>query len=57
MPVPEMYMQKLIVPREAAGAIDLDAPWSDNIRRWRRPSAGGRASSRWWCSTGRATRT
>jgi fructose-1,6-bisphosphatase II len=32
MPVPEMYMQKLIVPAKAAGAIDLDAPVGDNMR-------------------------
>ncbi len=32
MAVPEMYMQKLIVAREAAAAIDIDAPMVDNIR-------------------------
>ncbi|MBN1630531.1 MAG: fructose-bisphosphatase class II [Thermoleophilia bacterium] len=32
LPVPEMYMQKLIVPAEAADVIDLDAPVGDNIR-------------------------
>ena len=32
LPVPEMYMQKLIVPSEAADAIDLDAPVGDNVR-------------------------
>jgi fructose-1,6-bisphosphatase II len=32
MAVPEMYMQKLIVAREAAEAIDIDAPMVDNIR-------------------------
>lgn len=32
MPVPEMYMQKLVVPREAAGAVDLDAPVEKNIK-------------------------
>ncbi|MBN1321001.1 MAG: fructose-bisphosphatase class II family protein [Thermoleophilia bacterium] len=32
MPVPEMYMQKLIVPPEAADAIDLDALVGDNIK-------------------------
>ncbi len=31
MPVPEMYMQKLIVPSGAAAAIDLDAPLCDNL--------------------------
>lgn len=32
LPVPEMYMQKLIVPAEAAGKVDLDAPVTDNIK-------------------------
>lgn len=32
MPVPEMYMQKIVVPREAAGAVDLDAPVEKNIK-------------------------
>jgi fructose-1,6-bisphosphatase II len=32
MPVPEMYMQKLVVPREAAGAVDLDASVEKNIK-------------------------
>jgi fructose-1,6-bisphosphatase II len=32
LPVPEMYMQKLIVPAEAADVIDLDAPVGANIR-------------------------
>ncbi len=32
LPVPEMYMQKLIVPAEAADVIDLDAPVEKNIR-------------------------
>ena len=32
LPVPEMYMQKLIVPPEAAGTIDLDAPVADNVK-------------------------
>lgn len=32
MPVPEMYMQKLVVPSQAAGAIDLDAPVAENVR-------------------------
>jgi fructose-1,6-bisphosphatase II len=31
MPVPEMYMQKLIVPSGAAAGIDLDAPLCDNL--------------------------
>ncbi len=31
MPVPEMYMQKLIVPSGAAASIDLDAPLCDNL--------------------------
>jgi fructose-1,6-bisphosphatase II len=31
MPVPEMYMQKLIVPSAAAAHIDLDAPLCDNL--------------------------
>ena len=31
LPVPEMYMQKLIVPSEAVGKVDLDAPVADNI--------------------------
>jgi fructose-1,6-bisphosphatase II len=31
MPVPEMYMQKLIVPSQAAANIDLDAPLCDNL--------------------------
>lgn len=29
--VPEMYMQKLIVPAEAAGKVDLDASVADNV--------------------------
>ncbi len=33
MPVPEMYMQKVIVAGEAAGAVDIDAPVAENIRR------------------------
>jgi fructose-1,6-bisphosphatase II len=33
MPVPEMYMQKVIVAGRAAEAIDLDAPVGENIRR------------------------
>ena len=32
MPVPEMYMQKLVVPTQAAAAIDLDAPVEENIK-------------------------
>jgi fructose-1,6-bisphosphatase II len=32
LPVPEMYMQKLIVPAEAAGAIDLDALVGENMK-------------------------
>jgi fructose-1,6-bisphosphatase II len=32
MPVPEMYMQKLVVPREAVGAVDLDAPVEKNVK-------------------------
>jgi fructose-1,6-bisphosphatase II len=32
MPVPEMYMQKLVVPSRAAGAVDLDAPVQKNVR-------------------------
>jgi fructose-1,6-bisphosphatase II len=32
MHVPEMYMQKLIVPSSAAGVMDLDAPVAKNIR-------------------------
>jgi fructose-1,6-bisphosphatase II len=32
LPVPEMYMQKLIVPAGAADVIDLDAPVGDNIK-------------------------
>lgn len=32
MPVPEMYMQKLIVPSDAAAAIDLDAQVGDNMK-------------------------
>jgi len=32
MPVPEMYMQKLIVPSEAAEAIDLDALVGENMK-------------------------
>ncbi len=32
MAVPEMYMQKMVVPKEAADAIDLDAPIGDNVR-------------------------
>ena len=31
MPVPEMYMQKLIVPTAAGKTIDLDAPLCDNL--------------------------
>lgn len=33
MPVPEMYMQKLIVPSAAAQTIDLDAPLCDNVSK------------------------
>jgi fructose-1,6-bisphosphatase II len=32
MPVPEMYMQKLVVPREAANNVDLDAPVEKNVK-------------------------
>lgn len=32
LPVPEMYMEKLIVPQQAVGAADLDAPVDDIIR-------------------------
>jgi fructose-1,6-bisphosphatase II len=32
MPVPEMYMQKLVVPTPAADVIDLDAPVEKNVR-------------------------
>jgi fructose-1,6-bisphosphatase II len=32
LPVPEMYMQKLIVPAEAVGKIDLDAPVAENVK-------------------------
>ena len=32
MAVPEMYMQKIVVPREAAGAIDINASVADNIK-------------------------
>ncbi len=32
LPVPEMYMQKLIVPQEAAEAVDLDAPVNDIVK-------------------------
>ena len=32
LPVPEMYMQKLIVPAQAADVIDLDAPVGDNVK-------------------------
>ena len=32
MPVPEMYMQKLVVPSAAADVVDLDAPVCDNLR-------------------------
>ena len=32
MPVPEMYMQKVIVAGRAAAAVDIDAPVGDNIR-------------------------
>jgi fructose-1,6-bisphosphatase II len=33
MPVPEMYMQKIIVAGRAAEAIDIDAPVGENIRQ------------------------
>ena len=32
MPVPEMYMQKLVVPSEAVDAIDLDALVGENVK-------------------------
>jgi fructose-1,6-bisphosphatase II len=32
MPVPEMYMQKMIVAGQAAAAIDIDAPVVDNVK-------------------------
>ena len=32
MQVPEMYMQKMIVPGQAAAAVDIDASVADNIR-------------------------
>lgn len=32
MHMPEMYMQKLIVPSAAAGAVDFDAPVAKNIK-------------------------
>lgn len=32
LPVPEMYMQKLIVPAEAVGAVNLDASVADNVK-------------------------
>ena len=31
-PGPSFYMQKLVVPREARNAVDLDAPVADNLR-------------------------
>lgn len=31
-PGPSFYMQKLVVPREAKNAVDLDAPVADNLR-------------------------
>jgi fructose-1,6-bisphosphatase/sedoheptulose 1,7-bisphosphatase-like protein len=33
MPVPEMYMQKVIVAGRAAAAVDIDAPVGENFRR------------------------
>ncbi len=33
LPVPEMYMQKVIVAGEAAAAVDIDAPVGENILR------------------------
>ena len=30
--VPHMYMQKLVVPPEAVGAVDLDAPVADTVK-------------------------
>jgi fructose-1,6-bisphosphatase II len=32
MHVPEMYMQKVVVPTSAAGVIDLDAPVAKNVK-------------------------
>ena len=32
MPVPEMYMQKMIVAGQAAAVIDIDAPVVDNVK-------------------------
>ncbi len=32
MPVPEMYMQKIVVPGEAAGVTEIDAPVADNVK-------------------------
>jgi fructose-1,6-bisphosphatase II len=32
MPVPEMYMQKIVVAGEAAGVTEIDAPVADNVR-------------------------
>lgn len=32
MPVPEMYMQKIIVPSCVAGAVDFDAPVEKNVK-------------------------
>jgi fructose-1,6-bisphosphatase II len=32
MSVPEMYMQKIVVPGEAAGVKEIDAPVADNVR-------------------------
>ena len=32
MSVPEMYMQKIVVPGEAAGVTEIDAPVADNVR-------------------------
>ncbi len=33
MPVPEMYMQKVMVAGRAGAAVDIDAPVGENIRR------------------------
>ena len=51
------YMEKLAVGPEAAGAVDIAAPVSDNIRRVSKAKEVGSPTSRSVCSTGRGTAT
>ena len=58
MPVPEMYMQKVIVAGQAAAAVDIDASVGENIRGVAKAlGLRSRRSWWWWCWTGPGTRS